>query len=46
MEHRNFRKYYIIFYAQFTSSLHEKSFIFIPQEIDKYLSIQVEAGQN
>jgi hypothetical protein len=29
----------------FTSFLYEKSFIVTPQEIDKYLSIQLEAGQ-
>jgi hypothetical protein len=41
----NFRKYYTIFYAQSTSFLHERSFIATPQEIDKYLPIQLEAGQ-
>jgi hypothetical protein len=40
-----FIKYYILFYAQFTSCLHGKSFIATPQEIDKYLPIQLEAGQ-
>jgi hypothetical protein len=41
----NFRKYHTIFYAQFSSSLHGKSCIATPQEIDKYLPIQLEAGQ-
>jgi hypothetical protein len=41
----NFRKYYIIFYAQLTSFFNGKYFIATPQEIDKYLSIQLEAGQ-
>jgi hypothetical protein len=41
----NFRKYYTIFYAQWIICLHGKGFIATPQEIDKYLSIQLEAGQ-
>jgi hypothetical protein len=45
MEHHNFRKYYIVFYAQFTRSLHGKSFIANHQEIDIYMLIQLEAGQ-
>jgi hypothetical protein len=45
MDNFNFRKYHTIFYAQFSSSFHGKSFIATPQEIDKYLSIQLEAGQ-
>jgi hypothetical protein len=40
-----FIKYYIILYAQLTSCLHGKSFIAIAQEIDKYMSIQLKAGQ-
>jgi hypothetical protein len=39
MEHHNFIKYYLIFYAQFTSSLHEKSYPGTPQEIDKIMPI-------
>jgi hypothetical protein len=38
-------KSYIIFYVQFTSYFHQKSFIATPQEIDKYLPIQLKAGQ-
>jgi hypothetical protein len=45
MDHHNFRKYYIIFYAQFTSSLNGKSFLGTPKKIHKYLLIQLEAGQ-
>jgi hypothetical protein len=45
MANFNFRKYHTIFYAQFTSCLHGKGFIATPQEIDKYLPIQLEAGQ-
>jgi hypothetical protein len=45
MDNFNFRKYHTIFYAQFSSSFHGKSFISTPQEIDKYLPIQLEAGQ-
>jgi hypothetical protein len=45
MDLYNFRKYYTIFYAQLTSCLLGKSFIATPQEIDKYLLIQLEAGQ-
>jgi hypothetical protein len=40
MEHHNFMEYYIIFYAQFTGSLHEKSLLGTPQENDKILLIQ------
>jgi hypothetical protein len=45
MDQHNFIKYYIIYYAQFTSYLHLKSFLDSPREIDKYLPIQLEAGQ-
>jgi hypothetical protein len=45
MDLDNFIKYYNIFYAQLTSSLYGKSFIATPKEIDKYLPIQMEAGQ-
>jgi hypothetical protein len=45
MDLYDFRKYYTIFYAQLTSSFHRKSFIATPQEIVKYLPIQLEAGQ-
>jgi hypothetical protein len=45
MDLDNFLKYYNIFYAQLTSCLHGKSIIATPQEIDKYLPIQVEAVQ-
>jgi hypothetical protein len=43
--HQNFRKYYIIFYAQFTSSLHGNFILVTHKEIDKYLPIQLKAGQ-
>jgi hypothetical protein len=33
------------FFAQFTIFLHGKSFLDTPQEIDKILPIQLEAGQ-
>jgi hypothetical protein len=45
IDHHNFKRYYIIFYAQFTSFLYGKSFLATPKEIDKYLPIQQEAGQ-
>jgi hypothetical protein len=45
MDHHNFVKYYIIFYAQLTSPLHGKGFLATPQEIDKYLSIKLAAVQ-
>jgi hypothetical protein len=45
MDLYNFRKHYTIFYAQLIIRLHGKSFIATPQEIGKYLPIQVEAGQ-
>jgi hypothetical protein len=45
MDHQNFKLYYNIFHAQFTICLHEKSFLDTPQEIDKILLIQQEAGQ-
>jgi hypothetical protein len=45
MDQHNFKWYYTIFYAQFTICLHEKSFLDTPQEIDKILPIQLEAGQ-
>jgi hypothetical protein len=45
MDHQIFKWYYTIFYAQFTIYLHGKIFLDTPQEIDKYLSIQLEAGQ-
>jgi hypothetical protein len=45
MDLYDFRKYYTIFYAQLTSSFHRKRFIATPQEIDKYLPFQLEAGQ-
>jgi hypothetical protein len=45
MDLYNFRKYYTILYAELTSCLDGKSFIATPQEIDKYLPIQLEAGQ-
>jgi hypothetical protein len=45
MDLYNFRKYYTIFYAQLTCCLNGKCFIATPQEIDKYLPIQMEAGQ-
>jgi hypothetical protein len=45
MKHPNFRKYYTIFYVQFTSFLHGKGFIATPQKIDKILPIRLEAGQ-
>jgi hypothetical protein len=41
----HFIKYYIIFYAQFASCLLGKGFIATPQEIDKYMPIQLEAVQ-
>jgi hypothetical protein len=40
-----FIKYYIIFNAQLTSCLLGKGFIATPQEIDKYMPIQLEAVQ-
>jgi hypothetical protein len=45
MDYQNFKWYYTIFYAQFISCLHGKSCIDTPQEIDKYLPIQLEANQ-
>jgi hypothetical protein len=45
LDHQNFKLYYTIFYAQLTICLHGKSFIATPQEIEKYLPIQLEAGQ-
>jgi hypothetical protein len=45
MDNFNFRKYHTIFYAQFSSSLYGNFFIATPQEIDKYLPIQLEADQ-
>jgi hypothetical protein len=45
MDHHNLRKYYIIFYENISSCLHGKSFLSTPQEINKYLPIQLEAGQ-
>jgi hypothetical protein len=45
MDLRNLKKYYTIFYGQLTSCLLGKGFIATPQEIDKYLPIQLEAGQ-
>jgi hypothetical protein len=45
MDHHSFIKYYIIFYAQINTSLYEFFFLSTPQEIDKYLPIQLEAGQ-
>jgi hypothetical protein len=45
MDHQIFKWYYTIFYAQFTICLHGKSFLDTPQEIDKIMPIQLEAGQ-
>jgi hypothetical protein len=45
IEQPNFKWYYTIFYAQFTSCLHENSFIVTPQKLDKILPIRLEAGQ-
>jgi hypothetical protein len=45
MDLDNFLKYKNIFYAQLTRFLHGKKFIATPQEIDKYLPIQLEAVQ-
>jgi hypothetical protein len=45
MDHNIFRKYYIIFCAQLTSYLHGKKILATPKEIDKYMLIQMEAGQ-
>jgi hypothetical protein len=45
MDHHKFKSYYTIFYAQFIIFLHEKSYLDTPQEIDKILPIQQEAGQ-
>jgi hypothetical protein len=45
MDLDNFWKYKNICYAQLTSYLRGKSFIATPQEIDKYLPIQLEAVQ-
>jgi hypothetical protein len=44
MDHHNFKSYYTIFYPQLTICLHGKSFLDNPQEIDKILPIQLEAG--
>jgi hypothetical protein len=45
MDHQIFKLYYNIFDAQFTICLHGKNFLDTPQEIDKILPIQQEAGQ-
>jgi hypothetical protein len=45
MDLQNLKWYYTIFYAQLTICLNGKSFLAFPHKIDKYLPIQLEAGQ-
>jgi hypothetical protein len=45
IEQPNFKWYYTIFYAQFTSYLQGKGFIATTQKIDKILPIRLEVGQ-
>jgi hypothetical protein len=44
IEQPNFKWYYTIFYAKFTSCLHGNSFIATPRKLDEILPIQLEAG--